>query len=87
MEVLVIVGECLTVNSSANLCHIAYIKGLIKTGAQVTLLSAAPTDYITDDSISIPSAVECHYVNAMSFYERLSIVKKKKTKTFDGSNI
>lgn len=81
MEVMVIAGNCLTVNSSANLCHIAYLKGLTEIGAHVTLLSADGRDYIIDNAITIPSDVECYYIYAMSLYERLSLMKKKKAET------
>ena len=37
MKILVINGDCITTNSSANLCHLAYIKGLVDSGYEVTL--------------------------------------------------
>ena len=40
MKILLIVGQNLSNNNSANLCHLAYLKGLIDIGADVTLLSA-----------------------------------------------
>ncbi len=45
MKVLVINGDCVTRNSSANLCHMAYIRGLVNLGYEVTLLSADPKEY------------------------------------------
>ena len=48
MKIFVINGGCLQVNSSANLCHLAYIHGLIEAGHEVTLLSADGKDYILD---------------------------------------
>ena len=39
LNILVVVGDCLRENSSANLCHCAYIKGLLDLGYNVDLLS------------------------------------------------
>ena len=64
MKVLVINGSCLFVNSSANLCHLAYLQGLIDAGIDVSLLSASPQSYFTDSSMKIPDGVDCHHVQA-----------------------
>ena len=48
MDILVIVGSCLNENSSANLCHCAYIKGLIDAGNNVELLSMDEKDKPVD---------------------------------------
>lgn len=77
MKVLVINGSCLFVNSSANLCHLAYLQGLIDAGIDVSLLSASPQSYFTDSSMKIPDGVDCHHVQAISLYERLSLAKRK----------
>lgn len=79
MKVLVINGDCITRNSSANLCHMAYIKGLVSLGYEVTLLSADPKDYDVDKSMVIPSSVKCIYYYGTTLYERLSIKKGKKS--------
>ena len=76
MKALVIVGDCLTVNSSANLCHLAYINGLIDCGYQVTLVSADGEDYCHDSSMVIPNGTKNYFYNGITLYERLS--KKKK---------
>ena len=44
MDILVIVGCDLSVNSSANLCHKAYIQGLLNCGCAVDLLTVAGKD-------------------------------------------
>lgn len=75
MKVLVIVGDCLTVNSSANLCHLAYISGLIDCDYQVTLVSANGEDYSHDNSMAIPNGTKSYFYNGVTLYERLS--KKK----------
>lgn len=76
MNVLVINGYCLSVNSSANLCHLAYLQGFVDAGAHVSLLSIDPADYPTDLSMKIPDKIDCQYIRAISLYERLSRFKK-----------
>lgn len=76
MNILVINGYCLSVNSSANLCHLAYLQGLVDTGANVSLLSIDPADYPADLSMKIPDEIDCYYIRVISLYERLSRFKK-----------
>lgn len=76
MKILVIAGDCLRVNSSANLCHLAYIRGLLSAGHGVTLLSADGRDYALDPSMVIPPEVEQHTCYGVSLYEKLSLRKK-----------
>lgn len=76
MNVLVINGYCLSVNSSANLCHLAYLQGLVDADAHVSLLSIDPADYPADLSMKIPDKIDCQYIRAISLYERLSHFKK-----------
>lgn len=76
MKVLIINGDCIQVNSSANLCHLAYIKGLVEAGHEVHLLSAAGKDYIKDPSMTVPSKVQCHEFYGISLYEKMSLNKK-----------
>lgn len=77
MKVLVINGDCVTRNSSANLCHMAYIQGLVNLGYEVTLLSADPKEYDVDKSMIIPSSVKCIYYYGTTIYEKMSISKSK----------
>lgn len=77
MKVLVINGDCVTRNSSANLCHMAYIRGLVNLGYEVTLLSADPKEYDVDKSMIIPSSVKCIYHYGTTIYEKMSISKSK----------
>lgn len=79
MEILVINAYCLTVNSSANLCHIAYIQGLVDSGYHVTVLSSSYENYTQDSSIVFPKGVERVYIDGMSIYERLSHKKNQNT--------
>lgn len=60
MKILVINGECIQTNTSANLCHLAYIRGLLQAGHEVTLLSADGRDYTLDPAMQIPSQVTHH---------------------------
>ena len=76
MNVLVINGYCLSVNSSANLCHLAYLQGLVDAGAHVSSLSIDSADYPADLSMKIPDEIDRHYIRAISLYERLSHFKK-----------
>ena len=76
MKILVINGDYLQKNSSANLCHLAYIRGLLAAGHEVTLLSADGRDYTPDESMVIPDRVEQHAYYGVSIYEKLSIRKR-----------
>lgn len=79
MKILVINGECIQTNTSANLCHLAYIRGLICAGHEVTLLSADGRDYILDPSMVIPAEVRQYAYYGVSLYEKLSLRKKSNT--------
>ena len=76
MKILVINGDCVQVNTSANLCHLAYIRGLVDAGHDVTLLSADGRDYAVDQAMQIPEGVKCHTYYGVSLYEKLSLKKK-----------
>ncbi len=79
MNILVINGDCITRNSSANLCHLAYIRGLLDLGYDVSLLSASPDGYDTDSLMSIPEKVKQVVYPGMSFYEKISLKKSKSS--------
>ena len=53
-RVLIINGSCLKVNSSATLCHIAYIQGFIDCGWEVVVVSKNAKNQIIDNSIVLP---------------------------------
>ena len=57
MKTLAIDGECIQANTSANLCHLAYIRGLLSAGHDVTLLSADGRDYVLDPSMVISKEI------------------------------
>lgn len=76
MRILVINGDCIQVNTSANLCHLAYIRGLLDAGHEVTLLSADGRDYVLDQSMTIPTEVKQYTYYGVSLYEKMSLRKK-----------
>ena len=84
MKILVINGECIQTNTSANLCHLAYIRGLLSAGHEVTLLSADGSDYNLDPSMVIPKEVKQYTYYGVSLYEKLSL-RKKTEPTVAGS--
>lgn len=77
MKIFVINGDCIQTNSSANLCHLAYIRGLLAAGHQVTLLSADGCDYMLDSAMEIPKEVTQYTIYGVSLYEKLSLRKKR----------
>ena len=79
MKILVIIGDCILTNSSANLCHAAYIQGLVNAGHSVTLLSADGRDYTLDQSVVIPPEVVQYTYYCVSLYEKLSLRKRAAT--------
>lgn len=85
MQILVINGNCIQVNSSANLCHLAYIQGLIDAGHEVTLLSADGRSYALDHSMKIPPQVKHITYYGVSLYEQLSLRKRANSSTVQGS--
>lgn len=78
MKILVIAGYCLQVNSSANLCHISYISGLLDGGHVVDLLTVSNKGYRIDESISIPNVRNLVAFDA-SLYDRFG-AKKRQTR-------
>lgn len=76
MKILVINGACLQTNSSANLCHLAYLQGLLDAGHEVTLLSADGRDYSLDKAMVISPQVKQYTYYGVSLYERLSLRKR-----------
>ena len=79
MNILVINGDCLQVNTSANLCHLAYIRGLVDAGHQVDVLCADGRDYRLDPSMQLPDSVRCYTYYGVSWYEKLSLRKNAES--------
>lgn len=86
MNTLVVVGNNLNSNSSANLCHKAYIQGLIDNGCTVDVLT------VGNDSTELgyhSENLSLYYYPMQSLYERIGkIVKrsKKQEKTIQKEN-
>ena len=74
MKILIVVGYCLQVNSSANLCHISYIRGLLDGGHTVDLLTVSNKNQNIDTGINIPKVRNLYTYNA-SLYEQLGARK------------
>ncbi len=89
MKVLVINGDCIQTNSSANLCHLSYIQGLIDNDVDVTLISACGAEYKTDPAIVVPNQVVQVTFNGVSFYQKVSARKSQviteNTQAYDGN--
>ena len=77
MNILVIAGYCLKVNSSANLCHLSYITGLLNCGHTIDLLTVDEHNFCTDPSIVIPP-INSYTTYKSSLYERLGELKKQR---------
>ncbi|MBR1811938.1 MAG: hypothetical protein IJ766_09905 [Clostridia bacterium] len=76
MKILFVIGGELRINSSANLCHLAYLRGFVAAGHTVTLLTAADDGATLDPALTIPRSVKtCAY--GVSLYEKLSHIKKQ----------
>ncbi len=78
MRILVIYGDCIEVNSSASLCNIAYLRGLVDAGHDVTLISADGRDYSRDSNMVVPAEVKQYTVYSTTLYEKLSLKKNKE---------
>ncbi len=83
MNILVINGDCIQTNSSANLCHLSYINGLIEAGHKVSLLCADGKDYKLDESLTIPAKVTQYVYYGVSIYEKLSLKRKSNNTNID----
>ncbi|MBQ6165016.1 MAG: hypothetical protein IJK23_11130 [Clostridia bacterium] len=85
MRVLFIVGGELGVNSSANLCHLAYIRGFCEAGHTVDVLSAKDEGARIDSAMSLPAQVKNHYTSPVSLYEKISHIKNRAKRSADAS--
>ena len=73
MKILVVNADCIFVNTSANLCHLAYLKGLSDSGHQVDLLCADTKFRHVDPNMALPENVQCKTYPGLSLYELISI--------------
>ena len=74
MEVLYVVGSCLTKNTSANMSHNSFIKGLLDNGCNVDIIMA--NDSWGEEDNALPIWDECKY------YTFNSISKREKFRRF-----
>lgn len=70
MKILVVAGYCLRVNSSANLCHLSYINGLLDCGHEVDLLTVSEKNQVIDPGIVMPP-VRNRFEYDASWYEQM----------------
>ena len=83
MNVLVIIGNDLNLNSSANLCHIAYLKGLNLNKANVTVLTVQHENN-TNENTELPKEnfnyvylKKGNVVDALSLFVKNTFFKNK----------
>ena len=79
MKILVINGDCIQTNSSANLCHLAYLRGLSDAGHEITLISSDGKDYRKDPAMVLPDGIMYYTYPGMSLYEKLSLKKRRSS--------
>lgn len=73
MKILVVNADCIFVNTSANLCHLAYLAGLSEAGHEVDLLCADSQHRHIDPNLVLPKNIHCKTYPGISLYERISI--------------
>jgi len=71
MKILFIVGSCLSVNSSANLCHRAYIQGAIASGHECDVIAVSPMGMPVDGAL-VNLKVRKEYLYRAAAYSRLA---------------
>ena len=72
LRVLVVTGANLKKNESANLSHIAFIRGFCDCGHKVTVISKKSNADIIDESISMPDGVEWYQYETSRMYKHIS---------------
>lgn len=78
MKILVVIGDYLLENSSANLCHLSYLRGLVENGHDTTLICADSKGRPADPNMSIPRGIQYYSYQGLSLYEKLSIKYRRK---------
>lgn len=76
LRVLVVTGANLKKNESANLSHLAFIKGFYDLGCDVTVISKHSNADIIDESITMPDGVEWHQYETSRMYKHISKEKR-----------
>lgn len=75
MRILVVNADSIFVNTSANLCHLSYIDGMVQAGHRVDLLCADNRYKTVDTNMHLPAGVATYTYSGLSFYEWLSIMR------------
>lgn len=78
MKVLYVVGSCLTKNTSANMSHNSFIKGLLDCGADVEVLMANESWGEEDKALPRFEKVKYYQYNATSVADKVRTGYKKK---------
>ena len=76
LRVLVVTGANLKKNESANLSHVAFIKGFYDLGYDVTVISKCTNADIIDESISLPDEVDWRQYKTSRLYSRNYLLMK-----------
>ena len=63
MRILFVVESCLRINTSANLCHLAYIQGAVDNGHTVDVISVSEQKEAIDNTIKLPQGVNWIYID------------------------
>ena len=86
MKILVVVGYCLQVNSSANLCHISYVNGLISAGHTVDLVTVSNKNQNIDKGIKFPNIRKVTTFDA-SLYDQMGAKNKIENKNINKTGV
>lgn len=78
MKLLIIVGYDLEQNSSANLCHLAYIKGFVQNNCDITLITAKSNLVQHDKLMKIDENVNVKYYSSDTIWTRMNKILKRK---------
>ena len=81
MKVLYVVGTNLSMNTSANISHNAYVEGLLENGCEVDILMSSSSWGEKDDSLPVFEEATYHIYKSTSIIDRL---KKSFKNIFDG---
>lgn len=80
MKVLYVVGTNLSMNTSANISHNAYVQGLLENGCEVDILMSSSSWGQKDESLPVFVEAKYYVYNSISIIDRL---KKSFKNVFD----
>ena len=78
MKILIINGACLRTNSSANLCHRAYIQGFVENEHELTVLTCSEKNKVIDTSVRLPRGPQYLFFQDTALYNFLKSEQIKK---------